>query len=100
MGNGGGREGSETTCLHITSEVVCQSSNVKRTATSLVNAILRTRIDPRNIGGRDLEINAVSKCTFTYRGGSGLGTGDDLMVSSSKIGSASLLVLETMFGKG
>jgi hypothetical protein len=61
---GGGREGNDTTCLQATSDVVCQSSRVKRTATSLANATLRTSTDPHSIGGRIVGRLSVSRCTL------------------------------------
>ena len=74
-GNGGGRPGRLTTCLHITSLVVCQSSSVKRTATVFSNAMLRTMIVPRRVGGRVFGSASVSRKTLAYGEGFDFGTG-------------------------
>ena len=74
-GNGGGRPGKLTTCLHITSLVVCQSSKVNRTATTFSNAMFRTKTVPLSVGGRVLGSASVSRKTLAYGDGFSLGTG-------------------------
>ena len=81
--NGGGSDGSETTCLHDTSDVVCHSSRVNRTATSFEYARFRTNTEPQSIGGRDEGRLSVSRWTFAYRGGFSRGTTEDFWVLTS-----------------
>ena len=75
-GNGGGRPGKLTTCLHDTSLVVCQSSNVKRTTTPFSKWMLRTSTVPRSVGGRVRGSVTVSRKMLASGDGCGFGIGD------------------------
>lgn len=72
-GNGGGRPGKLTTCLHSTSLVVCQSSRVKRTATFFSNAKFLTKTVPLSVGGWVRGNVTVSRNTFAVGRGEGFG---------------------------
>lgn len=87
-GNGGGSPGRLTTCLQSTSLVVCQSSSVKRTATTFSKEIFRTRTVPLSVGGRVRGSARVSRSTFAYGDGFVFGIGCD----RSGLGSISCII--------